>query len=255
MTPYDKAPLVTCVMLTRNRYQMAMRAIECFRSQTYQRKQLFILDNSDEGEARDGFARLAGAVRDLSGVRVVRHQERQTVASLRDFARLHSASMAPGEADLICHWDDDDWSAPKRLEYQVCQMARGLMQGVSAFDRMLFWDQLNLEAWEYRGSPLGTSLMYPRLLATAVPFEDGGAGAGEDTRWLSKLRVRGVPIFTGPALLLDTTHRVELFPLLVAGIHRTNHTSSAYELVQMFENTQHWTRKPAFDNHCATLFV
>ncbi len=260
--PYNKEPLVTCVMLTRNREQMAVRAVRAFEAQTYKRRRLLVLDGSDAYSV--DLASALAKVRQHLCYCALFAFERGTlsVGQLRQMAIRRVEQMWPMESDgpdLIAHWDDDDWSSPHRLEYQVMQMAQGLMEGVSAFHRMLFWDQEHREAWEYRGTPLGTSLLYPRALAMQIPFNEG-PGAGEDTRWLSELRVRRVPIFSGPAY--DPKRFIRLSaamasgdPLMVAGIHRTNHTSNGYDYGQMCQTPQHWTRKPEFDRYCAERFV
>ncbi len=42
-------PLVTCLCLTRNRRAWLPRAIGCFLAQTYEERELLIVDDGDEG--------------------------------------------------------------------------------------------------------------------------------------------------------------------------------------------------------------
>jgi len=234
-------PMVTCVMLTRNREQMALRAIECFKAQTWRRKRLIVVDDSDEPSIR--LLRACDQVHPLCYRRMMQPGA-HSVGELRRFAVRLAETEWPVESgeDILAHWDDDDWSGPRRLGHQMYALSRTLLAGVAAFDRMLFYDQPRHQAWEYRGGPIGASLMYPLRLALEYPFDDG-PGAGEDTRWLSRLRVARVPIITEPA----ERH-------MVAGIHRLNHTSAAYDAERMEANPQHWTRQPDQDDWCRQTF-
>lgn len=272
-------PMVTCVMLTRNREQMAIRAVECFRRQTWKRRRLLVLDDS-EAFSMDLMRTLASLPQQMTYERV--RDRGMGVGKLRQKAVRDAELIWPMpragmhcEPDVFCHWDDDDVSAPLRIEHQmemlsqICDGGIPLNEGVAAYDRMLFWDQPNREAWEYRGGPLGTSLMYPRTMALSHPFPE--TDTGEDRLWLSQLRLKRVPIITAPAYFrnaitadfypagsaLDITQSIRTVqaPAMIAGIHRTNHTSSAYDSERMFGNPQHWTRKAEYDNVCAERFV
>jgi len=69
--------------------------------------------------------------------------------------------MANGE--VICHWDDDDWSAPDRLTDQVrCLQETG--KPITGYGALLFWDTVSQQAKRYRstvaGYVVGTSLCY-----------------------------------------------------------------------------------------------
>ena len=44
-------PLVTCLCLTRNRRGFLPRAIECFVAQTYEERELLIVDDGDDSIA------------------------------------------------------------------------------------------------------------------------------------------------------------------------------------------------------------
>ncbi len=89
--------------------------------------------------------------------------------------------------DLILHWDDDDWSAPWRVRYQVEQlMAAGA--DVGGLSRVLFHDPVADEAWEYEyprtGVPwvYGATLVYTRAFWRRNPFPP--LNVGEDSRFV-----------------------------------------------------------------------
>jgi len=100
--------LVTCVMPTAERRDFVPPAIYCFLEQDYPQKELVIIDDGTD------------SVRDLvpndQRIRYFRAETRKPVGAKRNFA----SQQARGE--IIVHWDDDDWSAPWRLSYQVEQL-------------------------------------------------------------------------------------------------------------------------------------
>jgi hypothetical protein len=112
--------------------------------------------------------------------------------------------------DVILHWDDDDWYASWRVQYQVEQM---LVAGLDlcGLSRSLFVDAVAKEAWEVERSPnmglLGGTFCYTRSLWQANPFPN--ANVGEDNAFW-----RGA-IFARRGALRD--HR-----FYVQRIHRSN---------------------------------
>lgn len=99
-------------------------------------------------------------VRDLlppdESVRLVHFAESRQVGQKRNYG----CELATGE--VICHWDDDDYSAPGRLAYQVGRLF-DTRRSVVGFHSMRFTD--GERWWQYRGErhyALGTSLCYRR---------------------------------------------------------------------------------------------
>ena len=154
-------PLVCCIMLTRDRPAMARRAVECFRAQTYERASMICLDT--------------GAGDNVS----VQHYHMPMWADRSIGALRNEANAMVGSADIIAHWDDDDWSHPHRLAEQVA-LLQASGADVVGYRDMLFWDQRPgafCGAWLYsnpltRGYALGTSLMYWRKTWKRCPFDD-----------------------------------------------------------------------------------
>jgi hypothetical protein len=48
------APMVSCLMVTRDRPHLAARAIECFLAQSYPRRELVIIDSGEHDHLRHG---------------------------------------------------------------------------------------------------------------------------------------------------------------------------------------------------------
>lgn len=155
-------------MPTRNRARWIPQAIECFRRQTYRRRELLIVEDE-----RDLAAALLPA--DLP-IRYVFLEGVSTIGRKRNVA----AKLAAGE--IIVHWDDDDWSFPGRIEEQVAAlMVPGVR--VTGYHSMLFVDEVTGQAWQYRGPAryaLGTSLAYWRAHWEANKFPDKMIGEDND---------------------------------------------------------------------------
>ncbi|MEW2625437.1 glycosyltransferase [Streptomyces sp. NPDC048106] len=103
------APTVSCLMVTKDRPELAERAIRCFLAQTYANKELVVVDDSTNDA-------LEQHVRSLGDPRI-RFQRLpptgQTLGALRNIA----VDLATGR--YVCQWDDDDLYDPERVEVQM----------------------------------------------------------------------------------------------------------------------------------------
>lgn len=159
---------VTCLCLTRNRRQWLPKAIQCFQQQTYPRSELLIL--ADGEDVRD-------LVPEDDRIHLIHLAEQRNIGEKRNFG----CGQALGE--VICHWDDDDWSGPWRLACQI-DMLRESERSVVGFHSMRFTD--GAKWWKYEGTPnyaLGTSLCYRREWWEKHPFEP--KNIGEDNVFVS----------------------------------------------------------------------
>src|SRR3712207_6562734 len=103
-------PLVSCIMPTADRRAFVARAVEYFLRQDYAARELIDVD-----DGRDAVGDLVPAD---ERVRYVRLDKKLTVGAKRNLA----CEAARGE--VVAHWDDDDWHAPRRLSYQVGELLR-----------------------------------------------------------------------------------------------------------------------------------
>lgn len=165
-------PFVTALCLTRNRRQWLPKAIRTFQLQTYPNKELLIL--SDGEDVRD-------LVPDDARIRLVHIEEGRTIGEKRNCG----AGLAGG--DVIVHWDDDDWSAPKRLADQM-QRLRETGKSVTGYCSMLFTD--GSRWWLYDGvgnfNAMGTSLCYRKNWWRSHPFP--AKQIGEDGEFVTEAR-------------------------------------------------------------------
>lgn len=158
--------LVSAIMPTRSRPQYAQEALGCFLSQTYQDRELVIVDDADDPSFPEGVS--------LPGVVYHRLNKRLTIGAKRNLACSRASE------GVIVHWDDDDVSAPERIEDQLARLVDSNSPLVG-YHSMRFLDVQTGEWWKYSGAKhyaLGTSLMYTKEFWRANPFMD--ISLGED---------------------------------------------------------------------------
>lgn len=112
-----------------------------------------------------------------SRIRLIHLAEQRNIGEKRNFG----CSQAIGE--IICHWDDDDWSGPGRLACQI-DMLNESDRAVAGFHSMRFTD--GTKWWRYEGTTnyaLGTSLCYRREWWQGHPFD--AKNIGEDNAFVA----------------------------------------------------------------------
>lgn len=184
---------------------------------------------------------------------------------------LRNIANALTRADILVHWDSDDWSYPERIAQQVALLqASGDVDAVG-YNEMLFWREGEPprygkisdleparygEAWRYIGSILGTSLCYWRAAWSAQAFS-GRMDHGEDSEWLTRVRSCGFssahPLQQVSAERKQFSYEVTVKngPAMIAAIHAGNAGNSAYIPSEMASYPQHWSRVPQWDPYCA----
>jgi hypothetical protein len=222
-------PLVCCVMLTRDRPEMAARAVRSFWAQTYERKRLLIFDSG---------------VEPLKIVQVdgIFHADEPgrgsaSIGALRNHANAYTNPHALN-CDVILHWDDDDWSHPARITEQVELLQTSDADAVGYWD-MLFWRTRDETAWRYTNRRcsyiVGTSLCYWRRTWERKPFKDiphNHVGGREDS-----LFVQGLNVATASCMEAD--------PRMIASIHGGNLTPYQPEAAPF-----NYRRVPEWDAYC-----
>jgi hypothetical protein len=207
----SELPTVECVMLCSRdpaRDEFRKRAIACFSTQTYDwtKRRLFpsALQCPTIGEMRN------------------------------------AANKQCDEADIIIHWDDDDWSCSTRVAEQV-ELLQLTGADVVGYNEMFFGltsaGSNAVEAWLYsqknRRYALGTSLCYWRRVWERKHFEH--TSSGEDQRFISGLNIIGVSALRWG------------YDRMVARIHGGN-TCSKIE-----PGCSEWTRAPQHDQKLKDL--
>src|SRR4051812_33498575 len=148
-------PLATCLMPTRNRRRFVPHAIACFLKQDYPHLELLVADDGED------------AIVDLlpadPRVRYLRMDQLARIGTKRNMA------CAAARGDVIVHWDDDDWSAPWRVSYQVASLIE-TGADICGLARILFYEPLAARAWEYVYPPGDRPWVHGATLAYRASF-------------------------------------------------------------------------------------
>lgn len=191
-------PLVSCVMPTWNRRAFIPAAIDCWLKQTYENRELVILDDGDEP--------IEDLIPDDPRILYIVEGKRRITGDKRN--RVNS--LAQGE--IICHWDDDDWSASDRIAYQVAQLQK-TGKAITGFSDLLFWDLAENCAKRFRSSVAGyvcgTTFCYTKEFWSVHRFRARHEASDNDFIY---------PVTAQCAASKDTSH-------MVARIHKCHHTS------------------------------
>lgn len=190
-------------MPTKDRLRYLPRAIRCFLAQTYQPKELLILDDGAEGAE--------ALIPDDPQIRYARCSRSGSIGAKRNLA----CDQARGE--YIAHWDDDDWSHPARISTILGCPDGGSAAGipgfradrptVAGFRQCLFWDESRSQGHLYTGAPnyvLGTSLCYRKDWWERNKFPH--LQLGEDNKFVKAARPV-LRVLDGMGMMVATTHR------------------------------------------------
>jgi glycosyltransferase involved in cell wall biosynthesis len=110
-------------------------ALACFSSQDYEGElELVVVDNSDEPIS----------VPDDPRIRYFR-VERMPVGALRNYGN----TQASGE--VLINWDEDDWSAPNRISFQV-QRLTDTRRALTGFHNICFYNTVDGSTYKPKNS-------------------------------------------------------------------------------------------------------
>lgn len=158
------APLVSCLMVTRQRLAMAKRAIDCYAAQDYDARELVIVCDG-EGD-RDTLERYAAT---RCGQRVTVTEHRLGSLSL---GALRNTAIALARGGVICQWDDDDLSHPLRLSHQVELMLAEHADGCFMTDQLHLMARTGSLYWCDWARPHGRPLPWPTIPNTLLCRKD-----------------------------------------------------------------------------------
>ena len=118
-------------MVTADRHDLCRRAIRSYQEQTWENRELIVLDN--------GKSPMQSLLSDLPEAQVnyryVENNEQTTIGELRN----QSLEMVSGDV-VVPQWDDDDWSAPDRPETQHAALVREQADAVTLYATLMHVD-------------------------------------------------------------------------------------------------------------------
>ncbi len=254
------APTVACVLLANGRPEMVKRAVKSFRAQTYENKELLILNSGNRGDFDEHESDDVTVLYFPAGAG-------RSIGALRNSANLWTDDAVGIEANIIAHFDSDDWSHPNRIAEQVALLQSSGAECVG-YSEMLFWreprlvrgayamsaealesgaacEEIGGEAWIWRENPFitGTSMMYWRKTWERAPFPDYSAGC-DDLYWAhgdKKKGIAAVKIASESSIMPMTDAR------MVASIHGGNTCS------KIDAKASAWRRVPEWDAYCREM--
>lgn len=186
-------PLITCLCVTQERVALLRRSIQCFLNQTYPRRELVIVHQSDDDDTRRFVAELGDAF--IHGVETPA-SPRLSLGSLRNIARQ------AGTGAYVATWDDDDWHNPTRLERQMHAIRDSGKRGC-VLSRCTLYDSRTRRAYISRARSWEGSFVGER--AILPPYPD--VARGEDTPVVDALvRQRQLTFLDRPDLYVYTHH-------------------------------------------------
>lgn len=106
-------PMVSCLMVTRDRPAMAARAIECFLAQSYPNRELVIIDGGASDELQQGIDAIC-----YPPVKIFAGKQAD-----RSMGELRNLAVEKASGRYLCVWDDDDLYDPDRLSIQMSAIA------------------------------------------------------------------------------------------------------------------------------------
>jgi Anp1/Glycosyl transferase family 2/Glycosyltransferase sugar-binding region containing DXD motif len=200
--PLSKSsPLVSCLMVTRNRSALAVCAVKGFLAQSYPVRELVILDDGSDRE-------LAQFLQALADPRIRYLHLPDGGSSL---GALRNQAVAMSRGSYVCQWDDDDLYDPTRLAMQMTALLAARADACFLSRWVIWWPkqqrlaESNQRVWEGSMLCLKSKMgLYPALRR------------GEDTPVVDAI------VQSGRVVLLDQSR------LYVYVVHEGNTFDSAH---------------------------
>ncbi len=190
-----KSLLISVVCPTRNRAKYLPTAIRCFLQQTYAHKEMFILDDGEE----------ALEIPNDPRIHYIQFSDRITTGAKRNYG----ARIANG--DIVCNFDDDDFSHAHRLETQLQRLLR-TGKAVTGYCATVRFDEASRVLYTGSNCPpyfvSGTSQMYMKAWWDLHPFPS--VYHGEDS------------VFSRTARLADELAAADPGKMMVVRTHAGN---------------------------------
>ncbi len=189
-------------MPTYNRRAFLPRALECYLRQDWPDKELIVVDDGD-----DCIADLLPG--DRNDIRYIRLDKRTSIGEKRNVACRYA------RGDVILHWDDDDWSASRRIRYQV-EALLASDADLCGCDQLLYLHRSKNEAWRYAYPPHGrtwvggNTFCYRKSFWAAHPFPD--VMVGEDSQFVWSASGGKVLRLDDPTFIVGSIHEHNVSP-------------------------------------------
>jgi O-antigen biosynthesis protein len=161
---------VSCIMVTGRRNRFIPQALRCFGAQTYQHRELVVVDDGEEPAGRH--------CEGVSGVKYIR-LDRRTPTGRKLNIGIENAS-----GSILQKWDDDDYYAPEFLKTSVARIQESASpRRIAAWDSFLILLAGSTRLyWSGPGWRAGGTICFRRQVWEQAPFR--GVAKDEDAFFL-----------------------------------------------------------------------
>lgn len=185
-------PLVSCLMLTYNRFKQFKRSVDCFLNQTYQNTELIIVNSGTQKYQNKISVYLESLKRDNIKHILVDNIIPRGLFKKPDknftIGELRNTGLRCSSGEYVIVWDDDDYHKANRIEKQIDVCLKSNIDGTilrnfQAIYKNKYYNVSQLSGLE--GSILfrnDKSIRYPNM------------NQGEDTSMISTLKEKGYNI-------------------------------------------------------------
>jgi hypothetical protein len=178
-------PSVACICVTRNRRLFLDRAVKYIqRSFSFYPGKcwMVVIDGSEE--------------RRVNVFPYVKYFHEPETTLQIGHTRNRACEESKG-ADIIIHWDDDDWQHPKRIVRQVETLLQSPGDGLACTSRYYTYhvqqrQAVKANSWMGEGGSMGATFAYWRESWERTPFRE--VEKGDDIFFQGDLRDRGCPL-------------------------------------------------------------
>jgi len=132
--------MISCLMVTLDRLELAKLAIRSYAEQSYRPRELVIVSDGQEDFRRA----LAGYAEELDALEV---RLIDPGAGEWTLGALRNISMAAARGEIVCQWDDDDYSHPDRLATQADHMESQAAEASFFTDHLQYIEPEGLLSW------------------------------------------------------------------------------------------------------------
>ncbi len=188
------AILVSCLMVTQNRFEQAKIAVGCFRRQTWPQRELLIVDTTETDELPQW----------VEGLNDPRIRVIFMPGCTDKLGKLRNLSIQSAAGNYLCQWDDDDLSHPARLEVQIAGMIAANAEA-SFLVREMVWFPFSARLCVTGKRAHENTMLCKKLGMPSYPDLE----KGEDVPVADQIRrTKRVVYFDLPELYIYTAHRM-----------------------------------------------
>lgn len=198
--------LVTAICPTADRHLYLPLALRCFARQTYEEKELVIVDNgctSVEPLLQERFGN------ETEGPRLIYHRLDPQQHGKLTHGQMMNECVALASGEVIYAWDDDDWSSADRMQSQVSLLTSSA-KSLTGYSEILYYDTRTGGTFKYKYNGVGryacgSSQCFTRELWDRFKFPNKVRGADGDFSKFAREQNELISI-PGVGIMVARTH-------------------------------------------------